>query len=69
MWSVDRQKRYEKSVQESHTYSRKQTHKLSGDANLGLIVTTGQYFLIQSAIAEAYRAGAMDVIFEDSYLI
>jgi hypothetical protein len=62
-WTVEKQKKYMVLVEMSHKEGPIRATKLRSDANLDGCIHESQYFLLQDALAEAYRAGAIDAIF------
>jgi hypothetical protein len=62
-WSVEQQKKYSERVPASHLYAPGRVDKLLKDTNLSGTISSGVHFLMEDAVAEAYRAGAMDSIF------
>lgn len=61
-WNPDKQRLYMEIVEKSHKEERERARKLRYDANLDGHIYEGQYFLIEDALGEAYRAGAIDAL-------
>ena len=64
-WSNEAQIRYMKLVEKSHHEEGVMARKLRSDAVLDGCILESQYFLIEDALGEAYRAGAIDALMED----
>ena len=65
-WSVRAQTRYMYLVEKNNNHiQREMGRKLRSDAALDGCITSGQFFLIEDVIGEAYRAGAIDALMEE----
>lgn len=63
IWSNDAQKRYMTMVPKSHREGRTRATKTASD--MGVLLTSGQFFVLEDDLAEAYRAGVIDTLMEE----
>jgi hypothetical protein len=61
-WDHITQRRYMEIVPKSHPYARIMMTKLVSDTDLQGKLPAHAYFLIEDALAEAYRAGSIDTL-------
>lgn len=62
-WTSATQLRYMRLVEQSRSEGSTRAKKTVSDANLQL--TSGQHFILEDDLAEAYRAGAIDALSEE----
>lgn len=62
MWIKGGFQRHLKAVEASYKYEKGRAKKLRSDAALDGRIMESQYFLIEDAIGEAFRAGAIHAL-------
>jgi len=61
-WTTDKQKIYGQIVEDSHKEERMLAQKLRSDAGLDGCIYESQYFIIEDALGEAFRLGAIKAL-------